>query len=197
MDTPRAQDFNLPVNTNKLGCIMLEFNRLPVRSWFTLQDIEAGSVRFVYDQTGEQPWVKGPVAEKGSHVTLLYGLVDLEIRNANHRLAGQAYKETVDELLAGLDLVDGRYRISDLDVFENPAYDVVVGRVSSTVLNEANRRLRYLPHVDTFADYKAHVTLAYVEKGTGGIFADAIWHQALNSSELVGKAINYGGETII
>jgi len=192
-----TERFDLPIDTNKLGCIMLEFDPLPVMQW----TVEAGlGGTFVYGNPDEQPWVQGPVAEKGSHATLLYGLVSRVSCNpfGRDREAGHEYRQYIDPMLEDLDLVGGHFYINELEVFgNNPAYDVVVGRIESTVLNEANRRLRLLPHVDTFVDYKPHVTLAYVQKGTGRGFADAIWNNVMFEADLIGKAINYGGEKII
>jgi N12 class adenine-specific DNA methylase len=106
--------------------------------------------------------------EKRPHVTVKYGLHD----NA---------PEAVKDLVANEPPVHAK--ITGIEVFEPEGedYDVVVARVDSPDLVRLNAKIAALPHTDTFPDYKPHITLGYVKKGTGQKYADA-------KSPLIGRA---------
>jgi hypothetical protein len=161
-----------------LGCIMLDLTPIPVTGW-----LPTDTIYFYGDD--RMAYAKGPVAEHGAHVTLLYGLTpDAE--------AGVRQRESVDELLAGLDLSSVTVEdVGDFSPMFGLPYAPIIAHVSSPDLVEANRRLRFLPHVDTFPDYRPHVTLAYVHD----LSRDASLHylQGLVGHELKATGINYGG----
>ena len=55
-----------------------------------------------------------------------------------------------------------------INIFEIDDADVVKFELHSNQLKEMNEVLRrYIAYQDTFVDYKPHITLAYVKKGTG------------------------------
>lgn len=102
--------------------------------------------------------------EDEPHVTILYGLHDDDPSEAA-------------ELLAGVGPV--RLRLGRTSVFPanerqtqrgGPQYDVVKLEVESRELRQLNKLLRALPHTNSFPDYKPHVTLAYVQPGTGRFY---------------------------
>lgn len=153
-----ANDFpaiysELGISVNKLGCVMLDLAAIPVTSF--IPETEAAVERELYHTTNpEHFWIKGAVGEKKSHITLLYGLLSKEwqdhIRTVLHDWQVPLFVE-----------VDG------LEVFESPyadeKYVCIVARVRITdQLREGRARLELLPHINTFLDWKAHVTLAYV-----------------------------------
>jgi 2'-5' RNA ligase len=143
---------------------------------------------FYYSQRDELRYVKGPVASTIAHATLLYGITP----DSN---AGVRQKKSVDELLKGLDL--SSVTIEEVGSFPpqyNEPYACVVGHLKADEnLVEANRRLRFLPHIDTYLEFKAHVTLAYVNADD---LQDVlpVLGDALTGKELVATGINYGGE---
>lgn len=103
------------------------------------------------------------LAEKGRetepHVTALYG-----IENDN--------PSPTSELVAAFGPVT--CTLGAVGVFERPEYDVLKVTVYGVGLHLLNARLRTLPHVSEFPEYKPHVTLAYVQKGTGAALAASI-----------------------
>lgn len=164
------------------GCIMLDVEPVPVSTYLGRGDW------FYHSDDELLRYVKGPVAEGTAHATLLYGLTPDDN-------AGIDQRESVDELLAGIDLstvtVDhvGHFP----GQFGKPYSCVVAHLVPDAALLEANRRLRFLPHIDTFAEYRAHVTLAYVhEERTAA--AVSMLNDALAGTSLRSIGINYGGE---
>jgi len=166
----------------RLGCIMLDLEPIPVTSM-----LPADTAYFYGDDDQNLRYARGPVAEKGAHATLLYGLTPDE-----H--AGVRERESVDELLAGLDL--SSVTIADIGHFPGQfglPYACIIAHVTSPDLIEANRRLRFLPHVDTFLDYRPHVTLAYVHEDDRETTITAL--QSLVGATLPATGINYGGPT--
>lgn len=163
------------------GCIMLDVEPLPISNAFDDEDV------FYYSRNPMLRYVKGPVAETGAHATLLYGLTPDDN-------AGVEQRESVNELLEGLNL--SSVVIDTVDFFPpqfNEPYACIIGKLRTDGdLGEANRRLRFLPHIDTFVDYKPHVTLAYVRAEHK---ERAIWRlgTALENIELNAIGINYGG----
>lgn len=156
-----------------LGFVGLECEPIPItslvwKSW--LSDL------FV-DETGERPWVNGAVGEHGAHVTLLYGL----LRPAHE------YGDLVRKLLEGIPIEPTK--VIGIEQFGSPEdpYACLVARLEvAWGLIEANRRLRWLPHVDTFVEYKPHVTLAYVRRERA-----KAWYDQLNKY-VVGRYLTFG-----
>jgi hypothetical protein len=107
--------------------------------------------------------------------------------------AGVSQRESVDELLDGLDL--SSVAVQDVGYFPGQfglPYACVIAHVSSPDLIEANRRLRFLPHVDTFLDYRPHVSLAYVHADDRDS-AVATLSDSLVGLTLAARGVNYGG----
>lgn len=165
------------------GCIMLDVEPIPVGEL-----LGAGPEWFYYSDDELLRYVQGPVSETIAHATLLYGLTPDDN-------AGIDQKESVDELLDGLDLtsVTVDHVGSFPGQFGHP-YSCIVGHLRITDdLREANRRLRFLPHIETFTEYRAHVTLAYVhhEETEQTVFS---LNERLHGAELTAVGLNYGGE---
>ena len=98
-------------------------------------------------------WIAGVVGED-SHVTLRYGLFP------------EVKRRHVDAVLEGWSLDELGKR--ELMVFDSPypdeQYKCVVLAVESDALSEANARLCMLPGINTFKDYIAHITIAYIHE---------------------------------
>lgn len=190
MNTPTAYDFPAiyermgMTGPGNLGCIMLDLEPIPVR--YLLSGIDPVYFWPDNDPQGRLTYAKGPVADRGAHATLLYGLTP----DGN---AGVRQRESVDELLADLDL--SSVTVQDVSYFPGMfdlPYACVIAHVTSPELVEANRRLRFLPHVDTFVDYRPHVTLAYVHADQTAGVVEAL-EAPLVGDTLRAKGINYGG----
>jgi hypothetical protein len=170
---------DLGYDLSKLGCIMLDLEPL---------EVKVPANELYYAKNKDRFWIDGLVAAKTPHVTLLYGLLRSGLEMQKH----------VDTVLEGIKLSDAE--IDHVGYFESPyddePYYCVVAHLKITKeLTEANERLKFLPHINTFPGYKAHFTLAYINKNERRRNAIV---GALNA-ELSGKrikagGINYGGD---
>ena len=174
---------SLGVDTDKLGCIMLDLQTFDVT-----KHVEGGEADLV-QATKPEDHAMGAVAETEAHVTLLFGL----LKNGN------LMKEQVDKVLAGWNCKS--VTLDRVQSFAVPA-DAPSVPIVATVqtwedgsVMEANERLRLLPHVNTFGRYNPHVTLAYVKNDPDVVQK---WVKALNEvvpgMKLAATGINYGDE---
>jgi hypothetical protein len=144
----------LGININQLGCVMLPVEPFDLfgegRSDLLSQD------DLYVSNHPDKFWIKGDVSDR-AHITLLYGLMT----------PAYEQKESIDTVMAGWDRPE--YLIPDwVTIFpsrdeEEPGYAAIVAEVQDEHLIEANQRLSYLPHISTFPEYRAHMTLAYVK----------------------------------
>lgn len=177
MDQVSSRNFadvyeNLGIDTNRLGCIMLDTEPIEVGSLIDPEDLYTDP---------EDEFAQGIISESTPHVTLLYGLIS----------SGQAMRKHVDAVLAGWEL--GSVQIVHVTAFEgNPDYTPLVAEVSTDGLDEGNARLRLLPHIDTFPEYRPHITLAYLKPNADvSGYVDALTRRlALMQVKVTG--INYG-----
>jgi hypothetical protein len=171
---------DMDINIDRLGCVML--------------DLEADIPEFpnkgdlYYTKDEKKFWIKGFVAGKNPHVTLLYGLLK----------PAKEWKEYIDLVLKDwkLDTV----RIKDIGFFESnikdePYYCIVAHIDVTPKLLEGHYRLELLPHINTFPAYKAHFTLAYVKKDNAIREATiAFYNSKLRGKEFKIAKVNYGGK---
>jgi len=127
------------------GCVMIE---VPVSNWNEItsyidpEDIYTGGD----DTHGIQEF---------PHLTLLYGL---------HK---EVTPEMVKSVFEGF-TKDINIEVNGIDIFENNDYDVVKFNVNPDgALQELHDKLSELPNSDQFPNYTPHITIAYVNKGTG------------------------------
>ncbi len=144
---------DLGYDLSKLGCIMLKIadDQLGPEVEQVISDD-----KLYYAHNKSRFWIDGNVSDN-SHVTLLYGLLR----------SGPEFKKHVDTVLA--DSIPKTVSIDHVGFFESPyedePYYCIVAHLNITEeLTEANERLKFLPHINTFPGYKAHVTLAYIKK---------------------------------
>ena len=134
---------DLGIDTNKLGCIMVDTEPIEVSSVIDPEDL-------YHDP--EDEFAKGVISEDAPHVTLLYGLLS----------SGPAMRKHVDTVMQGWSL--DSVQITGVTSFDgNPDYTPLVAEVSTDGLDEAHARLQLLPHIDTFPEYRPHITLAYLK----------------------------------
>lgn len=168
----------LGIDVHSLGCVMLEVDTLKVSDIVPEEEL--------YFSESMQ-YAQGIISEWGlPHVTLIFGLMQ----------SAQDLKVYVDSLLEGIDL--SSVTIDHVETFDSTDgdidYSVYVGIVDlSPELLEANANLRKLPHIDSFADYKAHITLFYAKRNDD--LKDQLIGE-LNSrfagKKVTTKGINYG-----
>lgn len=160
----------LGIDLSALGCVMLGIRPLPVREALGEELSEA-----LYTSPDPKKfWIKGPVAQEGGHVTLLYGILKSMWPFVGYE---EDYFQHIDRILA-----DWRQPITvqfeDVLAWPDPAGGPSTTLVASVhvdpLLLEAHQRLSLLPHVDTFLDYHPHVTLAYVRNEAATAAYDAL-----------------------
>jgi hypothetical protein len=166
------------VKIGKLGCVMLDFEPLPVAEWLP--------AKWAYvSENPERHWITG--YDVKTHATLKFGL----LANANH------IKPQVDAVLEGWD-PSLPVTIIDVDIFHSTfpdePYKCLMGKLDKPHLVEANRRLSFLPHVDTFP-YEPHITFGYVRAGYEGPATEII-RAALGGPgvRLTPTGLDYGRE---
>lgn len=174
----------LGVNIPDLGCVMLDVKpgQLP-----TMEDVGLTKDDLYYAADKSRFWIDGYVASHTPHVTLLYGLMK----------PATEWKALIDQVLDGW--TPPNVEVEDIGFFlspyENEPYYCIVAHIKiSEQLKEGNDRLKFLPHINTFPGYKAHITLAYVKKDAE--LRDktmALFWEKLNGKRLTVEGLNYGG----
>jgi len=141
-----AMHKKLNINTSDLGCVMLDFE--------SLGDSIIPEEWLYNSPNPEHFWLTG---WRGftPHVTLKYGLLQ----------QAEAWKDYILELLADWEPEDAEPM--GTIAFPSPYPDepyvcLAAGLFLSPNLEDAHRRLSYLPHIDTFSPYLPHVTIANV-----------------------------------
>lgn len=140
----------LGINIDKLGCIMLDLDGSTIDNFIKEDDL-------VYAKNPDRFWIKGFVGLH-PHVTLLYGLM----------ASGKStYHDHVRTVLKDWELEE--VMVDHVGYFESPypdePYYCIVAHLHITPeLKEGHNRLQLLPHINTFPEYKAHITIAYIRK---------------------------------
>lgn len=174
---------DLDINLSKLSCVMLSVRK------FACPKLDESIL--YKSKNKNRSWIDGQVANKNPHVTLLYGIMP------------QIKKKHVDAVLKGWKKKS--VEIDGIAVFDSPydddQYYCIVAEVNpfsdgdDCSLEEANERLKMLPHVNTFPGYRPHVTLAYIKKDDKALeSALEILDKALVGKRLRASQIDYGDE---
>ncbi len=184
MQQLKSHDFpkvykQLDIDLNKLGCVMLDLEPLPGSQKERWENVD-----LYKSPNKDRFWIDGWVADNEPHVTLLYGLMK----------EAKEYKKQIDEVLSGWDCE--KVKIEKIGFFEStmsdePYWCIIAHIEVSPNLLEGHQRLQFLPHINTFAEYKPHMTLAYIGKSGGTKYRDMLIH-TLNKM-WAGKTIKTSG----
>lgn len=171
----------LGIDVSKLGCIMLQFQQVPITDYLPAEWAYYAKDLKKYD------WITG--YDIKSHVTLLYGLLE----------KGFHWKEYVDEVLEGWN-PEGDMFIREIKAFP-PApgenYACLVGVVESWgKLEQAHKLLSYLPHVNTYPEYIPHLTLGYVDADHRDEALVLLHQQRIGGLQLQPLGLSYGDKKL-
>lgn len=169
---------SLGINTDDLGCIMLDLDTIDLSKY--LYEDYADDLYY----SPSQEFTQGDVVGHKAHITLLYGLLQ----------HGSLIEPLVDTVLSGWKQ-PSKVKIESIGVFpgkedDGTKYSCIVAHMDPTALVEANSRLRLLPHIDTFPEYKAHMTLAYVKPEATTEWVESL--EALSGKLVSSAGLNYG-----
>lgn len=136
------------INGHKYGCVMVE---IPVSNWNEITSSIDPEDIFHGDENDDPKGI-----QENPHVTILYGL---------HDDVTPEMVKSVFENYSG----DINIKVDGVGIFEkNDKFDVVKFNViPDGALQHLHDELSKFPNSDQFPDYKPHITIAYVKKGTG------------------------------
>lgn len=177
----------LGINLDKLGCIMLDV--IPLKNMYSIE-IDGAGVALYYAKNKTRFWIDGWVVGKVAHITLLYGLLE----------EGRNYEPHIQKVLEGWKMKN--VEVDHIGYFDSPykdePYYCIVAHIKVTPeLLEGHQRLEFLPHINTFAEYKPHMTIGYIRKDKGEAYRDTMIKQ-FNSlwagkKMKIKESINLGG----
>ena len=130
----------------KFGCLKIDLS-IPDDEWEKIIDS-------VEDSDVYKPEEDRYGKETNPHVTVLFGIhegvEDYEIVDICNR---------IDPSLIFL-------KIKEIDSFSNSEFDVIKLNIESDALNDMNSMFKSLPHTNSFPDYRPHITISYLNRGT-------------------------------
>ena len=128
------------------GCVMVE---IPVSNWNEITS--SIDEEDIYEEEGDSTYG----IQQNPHLTLLYGLHDT--------VTPDMIKSVFDNFTDNINIV-----VDGIDIFENEKFDVVKFNVKPDgALQYLHNELSKFPNSDQYPDYKPHITICYVKKGTG------------------------------
>lgn len=129
---------------NDYGCVMVFF-KYNQKNWKGLQDLI--DKEDLYEEEDDSSYG----LENEPHATLLYGL--------HEDVKDDEIKDKVGKI-SSLD-----FDLGNISSFNNEKFDVVKFDIESKDFNKYNKDLGKLPHTNSYKDYHAHTTIAYVKSG--------------------------------
>jgi len=160
----------------------------PLNNMYSIEWEGAGCALY-YSKNKERFWIDGWIADKQLHTTLLYGLLE----------EGKSFEPHIEEVLSGWELDE--VEIESVGYFDSPyedePYYCIIAHIKKTPkLIEGHQRLQFLPHINTFAEYKPHATICYLDKFQGEGYRDRTieeFSKLWTGKKLKTKELNLGG----
>ena len=155
------------------GCVMVE---VPVSNWNEITSyIDPEDVYTGDDDTHG--------IQDNPHVTILYGLHD-GVTEEQVKSVFEGFTESIN------------IEVDGIGIFENKDYDVVKFNVNPDgALQELHNRLSEFPNSNSFPDYKPHITIAYVNKGTGKKYLKPDYKYTVKNVDKITYSMADGTET--
>jgi 2'-5' RNA ligase len=171
---------DLDIDLSALGCVMADVYPITIEKF-------SEPYEFYTSTDPKKHWIKGWVADKNPHVTLLYGLL-----SPAKKIAKQ-----IKTVLKGWTL--SSVKVESVEYFDSPypeeEYYCIIAKISLTPsILEAHQRLQFLPHINTFAGYVPHVTLCYIKKDSKqrDALIEALTPQLVGKELLIRSNLNLG-----
>lgn len=155
------------------GCVMVE---VPVSNWDEITSyIKPEDVYTGGDDTHG--------IQENPHVTILYGLHD--------GVTEEQVKSVFEDFTGDINI-----KVNGIGIFENKDYDVVKFNVDPDgALQELHDKLSEFPNSNDFPDYKPHITISYVNKGTGKKYVKPDYRYEVKNVDKITYSMANGTET--
>ena len=151
MKIKRYGQFMNESDSYDFGCAMVE---IPFEDWNQI----TGKIdpEDAYEVEGDRSYG----IQDNPHVTILYGL--------HGSVSPEELKSVLDRFNGNL-----KIKIAGIGIFENEDFDVVkMNVVPDGGLQQLHDMVSELPNSDQYPEYKPHITIAYVKKGSGRKYED-------------------------
>ena len=151
MKIKRYDQFLNESDSYEFGCAMIE---VPFHDWGQITGMI--DPEDVYEVVGDRSYG----IQDNPHVTILYGL--------HKGVSPDDIKSVIDRFSGEL-----RIKIEGIGIFENEEFDVVkLNVIPDGGLQQLHEMISELPNSDQYPEYKPHITIAYVKKGSGKKYED-------------------------
>jgi hypothetical protein len=165
---------SLGISVDRLGVVMLRFEGSE-----SLVDPSMGlKAEHLYESpVADRKYLRGEPHVGVSHSTLLYGLLP-GVRPEHVQEVMQGWEPPIAVTSSAIEVFHPAFPKGDPD---HQAYGCLVALLDpNEEMLDAHKRLSLLPHIDTFPEYKPHVSLAYIR-------ADQVdhWQWALEAKQHV------------
>ena len=163
------------INGHKYGCVMVE---IPVSNWNEIiSSIDPEDI-FHGDENDDPKGI-----QKNPHVTILYGLHD--------DVTPEMVKSVFENYNGDINI-----KVDGIGIFENDKFDVVKFNViPDGALQYLHDELSKFPNSDQFPDYKPHITIGYVKKGTGKKYVKPEYKYEVKNVNKITYSMADGSET--
>ena len=175
---------DLGIDLDDLGCVMLDLRTTP-----EFMALKEGFEADLYKSDNpKRHWINGFVADKMAHVTLFYGLLE----------EARKWRDHIETVLEGIEIP--AVTIQKVTSFDSPYEDekyfcIVAELVPTAELLAAHRRLQFLPHINTFEEYRPHMTICYISAEKGKEYRNFVVQQMndmIAGRELPTRGLNFG-----